>query len=355
MENTNFFTIVMDNRGAAENLGKALGGGEDTETSGLDFLKNMKLDITLPEFDSYERNDQVINGCFTSGSTGINDFMIPLSRVSKYMYCEIIDDEISRSLKYGFIEGKRSSLEDTFGKMKELYKSSKLGRAGKTIEAQDRFNKDKSYALRVALINRMKISVVKDLLEQGANPNSRDSNGNSCLYHAIINKSSGIASLLLEHGADVNSKSCSKGGGSTYLYEACRFNAPKIVEELLNYGVDPNIRDGISRTLPIQMAIEEHMSKSVKQMIDHGVDLHINLLSYASEKFHYNNSGKINRKLEIFKLLLKDPELKKEFSANKTKYLIALNKNFKGMHPGKKHNKDIVDFDKMYKYLENKF
>lgn len=49
-----------------------------------------------------------------------------------------------------------------------------------------------------------------------------------------------IASVLVEHGADVNAKD---SGGETPLHCASRFNFDKIVSLLLKNGADPSVSD----------------------------------------------------------------------------------------------------------------
>lgn len=351
MENTNYFTIVLADLDGAEALGAAFENENDFFNSITKYFKSRKCDINLSEtfgFDYYERNGLIINGCFTSGPTDVSDFLAPLAKFVKYMYAEIVDDEVCRSLRYGFCEGKRTSLQESLSRMMENFDIPSLGRAGQYIAAQNRLDEDKSYALRVALVNRKKTSVIKELLEQGADPNSRNNHGYSCLYLAIENKNAGAVSLLLEHGANIDSPSCTEGDAATYLVEACRFGSPKIVEALLKYGADPNIEDEFYEMPPIQMAISNHMSKSVKQLIEYGARTSVNLLKINSECFHSNHCGKLNEKLEIFKTLLSRPELKREFVENKHQYLSLLNMNFKNMYP---EAKDKDDFNKMCEYL----
>lgn len=353
MENTNHFTIVFSDLDIAESLGKVFEDSVDRSKSVVEYFKNRKCDVYLPdsfEFDFYERNGLIINGCFTSGSTDVNDFMVPLSKVAKHMYCEIIDDEIGKSLRYGFFNGKRASLQETLDRMKEAHEISSLGRAGQYIETQNKLDKDKSYALRIALVNRKKTSIIQELLQQGADPNSRTSGGYSCLYFAITNKNAGAVSLLLEYGADIRGALCSERNIGTCLVEACRFGAPKIVEILLDNKADPNMEDVYFEVRPIQMAIMNHMSKSVKKLMEHGAVADIGLLKLNSESFHSNHCGKLKEKLEIFKILFTQPDIRNEFIDKKEDYLQLLNVNFKTMYPGKK---DEEDFDKMNHYLSS--
>jgi len=61
-------------------------------------------------------------------------------------------------------------------------------------------------------------NIVALLLEHGSNPNHRDSKGCSVLKHAVVNASSEIVQLLLEHGAKIdNEKQLLHNAVSTYF------------------------------------------------------------------------------------------------------------------------------------------
>ncbi len=353
MENTTHITLVFEDSKSAEELGNILETESDLSRKISEFCHEKGIDIFPPEslsFDHYERTGSVINATFTSGSTDVTEFISPLSRVTKFMYGELVDDEVYESLRYTFIDGKKSSVNETIYKMLETCESSSLGRAGQYIRSQNRLETDKSYALRHALANKRKASVIQELLEQGADANSRDRGGYSCLYHAVTNKSAAAVDLLIKHGADINSRSCTKGSASTYLYEACRFSAQKIIDILLINGADPNVKDKFFKQLPIEMAIENHLADSVKKLIEHGATTDISLLKLNCRSFHSNHCGKLSKKLEIFKELLKIPLIKDDFLAKKESYLRSLSDSLKKMHPEKR---DHDDFQKMLNYLSN--
>jgi ankyrin repeat protein len=79
------------------------------------------------------------------------------------------------------------------------------------------------------------------LLNAGANVNARDSVGVPVLTLAVRNgRIKKVAKTLLDHGADVNAQD---DGGQTALMQAAGFSDPKMVRLLLDYKVDPNIKD----------------------------------------------------------------------------------------------------------------
>ena len=64
--------------------------------------------------------------------------------------------------------------------------------------------------VKVAIKNN-DISAVDNFIEQGLNVNSRDENGNTPLYIALIQKRLDIAKKLIDAGADVNAPSAENG------------------------------------------------------------------------------------------------------------------------------------------------
>ncbi|MFH1393798.1 MAG: ankyrin repeat domain-containing protein [Candidatus Micrarchaeota archaeon] len=82
------------------------------------------------------------------------------------------------------------------------------------------------------------VDSVRTLLEDGADPNSRDGKGVAALYLAVENPQ--IAVLLLDRGAEIDAKNLS--WRHTALMRACvGIIKPEMVRILLDRGADPNI------------------------------------------------------------------------------------------------------------------
>jgi ankyrin repeat protein len=92
------------------------------------------------------------------------------------------------------------------------------------------------------------LKIAQRLLEAGADPNARRSDGESPLRLAVRQGSHELATLLLRHGAD---KSINTFGGDlawTALgIAASRFDLP-MIELLLEAGADPMAQDDMGRT-----------------------------------------------------------------------------------------------------------
>lgn len=76
-------------------------------------------------------------------------------------------------------------------------------------------------------------NVVEELLLQGADPDTQPFNGSPALYVAAQNKHSSIVSLLLQHGAKVDTK-------PSVLHLVASTGDVSILSNLLKYGADPN-------------------------------------------------------------------------------------------------------------------
>ncbi len=87
------------------------------------------------------------------------------------------------------------------------------------------------------------------LVKHGANPNARDSNGNTALLLAAATGASESASALLKAGADIHA---ANAAGDTPLHVAIRNDRLRVVEILLGAGADPG-RVNHSGTTPLAL------------------------------------------------------------------------------------------------------
>ena len=118
----------------------------------------------------------------------------------------------------------------------------------------------------VALENSSRMAKV--LLSLGADPNLKDSVGNTPLRYAVRKNFSEMVEVLLNHGADVNAKNNS---GDTPLHDSAWENAHETAEVLLEHGADPNLKDSVGNT-PLHIAVCENFSEMVEVLLKHGVD-----------------------------------------------------------------------------------
>ena len=132
------------------------------------------------------------------------------------------------------------------------------------------------------------------LINAGADPNCADVYGRTWIHHAILANSKELLQAVIDYGADVNA---TNKKNVTALMIASRRGNIDAVNELLNAGADPTIKDGLGATW-IHHAVGEGCSKEFLQaIIDHGADVNaankknITALMLACKK---GNEGSIN-------------------------------------------------------------
>ena len=131
----------------------------------------------------------------------------------------VADSYLIRASAYGHIDMVKKYIED-----------------GADVNAK---NDDGNTALMMASYNGY-IKVVRLLLKKGADVNAKDNNHNTALIGASINGRTETVALLLENGADVNMKD---DDGMTALSAASEAGETEVVRELLKNGADVNVID----------------------------------------------------------------------------------------------------------------
>lgn len=101
-------------------------------------------------------------------------------------------------------------------------------------------------ARRTPLFNAVEltrdVSIVETLLNQGADPNAKDSQRNTPLHVAAT---AGVATLLITHGATVDAQN---RNGQTPLFAAARHGYTDVVKVLLHHGASVDIVDKFGQT-----------------------------------------------------------------------------------------------------------
>jgi ankyrin repeat protein len=92
---------------------------------------------------------------------------------------------------------------------------------------------------------------VRALLAEGANPNSRDDEGRTPTFSAVLGGSIALLGLLIEAKADVNAQD---EHGWTALHVAAEEVLPEMASLLLASGADPNVVDEEGNT-PLARAV----------------------------------------------------------------------------------------------------
>jgi ankyrin repeat protein len=110
---------------------------------------------------------------------------------------------------------------------------------------------------------------VKSLIEKGADPNSRNNDGDSVLDLAVSGGHKEIAKLLIDSGANLNAKNRM---GQTPLHIAARTGYKDIAELLIDKGANVNISNNEGRTPLLEAAYSGHKDL-VALFVSNGADL----------------------------------------------------------------------------------
>lgn len=117
--------------------------------------------------------------------------------------------------------------------------------------------------------NTTSLDLLRELLARGADPNLRTGGGQQHghpLLLALEAKRTGMARVLVEHGADVNVVA---GRGRSPLHLACQHGDAKLVGLILSRGGDPRKPDCDGLT-PLRFAVEGHSETTLRACVRSG-------------------------------------------------------------------------------------
>jgi ankyrin repeat protein len=108
------------------------------------------------------------------------------------------------------------------------------------------------------------------LLNMGVNVNAVSSAGDRALDIACLKGDAVSARILLEHGANPN---LHNKAGSTPLHDAALSGNKDVIELLLARAADPNAQDTESKSTPLHHAASFGRLEAVKMLVEHGADV----------------------------------------------------------------------------------
>lgn len=167
-------------------------------------------------------------------------------------------------------------------------------------------------------------TVMRKLLEKGADINSRNREGKTALFLSVINLHYRLCKLLLKHGANVN---VADNSGNTPLIRAVQTQRLKYAQILLAYGADPNLALP-NHSTPLHIAAKKQNPSMLKLLLKNGAlantqnDLGGTPLMWAIN----NRTHEANHK-EVIQLLSANSDAKLRDHNGKTAWDLAKEKN----------------------------
>ena len=118
------------------------------------------------------------------------------------------------------------------------------------------------------------ISVVRMLLDAGADPNMKNSKGCTPLFMSASEGHLGITKLLLQRGAQPN---IANRSGFTPLHQAACYGDIDVAKELFEKGADPNVTSLFGST-PLHFTVSyctQGKKEMVRLLLDYDADVNI--------------------------------------------------------------------------------
>ncbi len=141
-------------------------------------------------------------------------------------------------------------------------------------------------------------NAVEVLLASGVEVDESDFIFGTALHVAVSEGHSGIAKILVDHGA--NLEAVSEQQDSHPLHLAANFGDAAMLALLLDNGADIEARDGYQRTSLLHAAAAGH-ADAVRLLLDRGADIHAREDRYGETALH---GASFQGRLEVVKLLL---------------------------------------------------
>jgi len=113
------------------------------------------------------------------------------------------------------------------------------------------------------------VAIIKLLLKNGADVNSKCSEGETALCRVIRSRLTDAVHLLLEAGADVGD--CSESSTQHPLYIACEQACAQILDLLLQHNIKSNFSSPVTDLL--STAVKTGYTDTVEVLLKHGADV----------------------------------------------------------------------------------
>lgn len=270
--------------------GPELPGNYDPELGTSDLMAAMNM-IVLRREDKLEQLLLAKRFYWYTGFSHIESHPL-LSHLAVDYGCEAC---IAVFVKVGFDLDRR----DRYNRTPLMYaaisrKTQMIAAVAPYSDLEVRIEEDSKHTSLHLAVNKNFPSVVKTLIEQGANIEARDANLWTPLHHAVQMNFLKVVEVLLEHGADPNALSINNW--TTLHQTGNRINEAKspaeivpVAELLLTHGVDIDARAAQGITA-LQLSIWARRDELTELLLAYGADIHSvddygwSALSYAADQ-----------------------------------------------------------------------
>ena len=130
------------------------------------------------------------------------------------------------------------------------------------------------------------LATVQLLLKQRVNPNTKDDQGETPLYHACQNEHTEVVRTLLNGGADPNSRDMD---GETALFDTCVLGNTEIAALLLSHGAQVNATDEENETA-LFPAVQSGNKELITLLLKNGATIRPNVESLTPLDLTQNKS-----------------------------------------------------------------
>lgn len=141
--------------------------------------------------------------------------------------------------------------------------------SGDAMDAKRAFPDDPTAAALAEAAADGDAASVRDLVQQGADPNAQGEQGVNLLQLAMLAQSKRGLQALLAAGADPNRPGL---GGSTAVHGAAIADDPEYLEIVLAGGGDPDVRHGETGATPLAGATGPRTDAQFRRLLEAGAD-----------------------------------------------------------------------------------
>lgn len=139
-------------------------------------------------------------------------------------------------------------------------------------------------------VEKLDLARVKELLDKGADPNEYSKNGLFPLFRAVDSENTEIASLLIQHGANVKQRTKVGPAFFSSIVGPCQDGHLEMVKLLIENGVDVDVKEFRDFT-PLRIAARNGHADIVQYLVEKGATIDTRAMDGATPLEHAAAKG----------------------------------------------------------------